>query len=550
MAFDPTQFSLDLAAAASVYDEQRANVLCAELTTYLRERDKPYPVEDAKRILNILRKRRYFKLMQQVADCLIQNKQDSPTIIRQYAQSQIDRGNFTAAICTLNALKNDTANKGKRENSKEYAEACGLLGRVYKDLYVNSANSRQTRKHHFLNTAINYYLSVYKDNPKQLWQGINSVALIRRSIVDQVPLEAINKPEELMQTIAKEILAAVNNIYLDDKANMFDAATALEACICLGKYDDAIVWLMRFLNSDYSDAFELASCYRQLVEVWQLTTSAAPGNKILPPLKAELMKRRGSHLEMDIKEVVHEQLEALTDDSGYEKLLGKDSYRSLKWFQTCMQRASAVARIEDQFGDALGTGFVVRGGDVHSSFGDELMLLTNAHVVSSDESVSRALRPEKARANFELHPDNNAGVFMVEEVWTSPPSELDATLMRLAPAVDHLQPIPITSNLPKLDGSEPPRAYIIGHPQGRNLSFSIHDNHLLDFDERLIHYRSPTEPGSSGSPVFNAEWELIGLHHAGLRKMPQLNGKEGTYPANEGILINAIIQAQAQGDDY
>ena len=32
-------------------------------------------------------------------------------------------------------------------------------------------------------------------------------------------------------------------------------------------------------------------------------------------------------------------------------------------------------------------------------------------------------------------------------------------------------------------------------------------------------------------------WKVVGLHHAGGDFMPKLNGKVGTYAANEGIWI-------------
>ena len=90
------------------------------------------------------------------------------------------------------------------------------------------------------------------------------------------------------------------------------------------------------------------------------------------------------------------------------------------------------------------------------------------------------------------------------------------------------------------------RAYIIGHPKGlEQPQFSLQDNLLLDYDGSRLHYRSPTEPGSSGSPVFDDQWQLIGLHHAGDLAMRRLNGKAGTYPANEALRIDAICNALA-----
>ena len=64
----------------------------------------------------------------------------------------------------------------------------------------------------------------------------------------------------------------------------------------------------------------------------------------------------------------------------------------------------------------------------------------------------------------------------------------------------------------------------------------------MDHEAPYLHYRAPTEGGSSGSPVFNAQWKLIGLHHAGSHQMPKLHDKKGTYEANEGIWIQSVIQ--------
>jgi len=87
------------------------------------------------------------------------------------------------------------------------------------------------------------------------------------------------------------------------------------------------------------------------------------------------------------------------------------------------------------------------------------------------------------------------------------------------------------------------RLVAIGHPAGRSLSLSLYDNRVLDADAKYIHYRTPTEPGSSGSPVFNKNWDLAALHHAGSLQLPRLNGKLGVYPANEGIRIEVIQDA-------
>ena len=87
---------------------------------------------------------------------------------------------------------------------------------------------------------------------------------------------------------------------------------------------------------------------------------------------------------------------------------------------------------------------------------------------------------------------------------------------------------------------------MIGHPLGGTLSFSISDNLLIDYADPKIQYRAPTNPGSSGSPVFDANWDLLALHHAGHETlMPKLDGT-GVHAANEGLSFRAIAKAVAR----
>ena len=76
------------------------------------------------------------------------------------------------------------------------------------------------------------------------------------------------------------------------------------------------------------------------------------------------------------------------------------------------------------------------------------------------------------------------------------------------------------------------RVNVIGYPKGRTLSVSIQDNQVSQVDSKHLWYRAPTDPGSSGSPVFDQDWNVVGLHHS---FSPE-------HKANEGIRIQRIIE--------
>jgi hypothetical protein len=59
---------------------------------------------------------------------------------------------------------------------------------------------------------------------------------------------------------------------------------------------------------------------------------------------------------------------------------------------------------------------------------------------------------------------------------------------------------------------------IIQHPRGAPQQIVIKNNKIADCIDDFLHYKADTEPGSSGSPVFNMQWELAALHHSGVPK--------------------------------
>ena len=567
MEFEINKFVQELEYKLNIFDLKEAELQCSSLVRFLQQSNSAIPLAKTEKVLQMLRNKRLFAVMQKVADTLLQTGRISYKIQRQYAQSLIDTGNYTAAIYILQNLIISTSNSLPSDllALSENAEAKGLVGRVYKQLYVNANNPSNPQCFHYISLAANAYYEIYSADNTKTWHGINTVALLDRARRDKVVLPLKVNTIEL----ATEVLDYIQNRYNNDAADAWDFATAAEACVALNKAEEALMWLSGYARMPYCDAFELASTLRQLEEVWQLCLNSPMGQLLLPLLRSELMKRKGSSLTFDMEEIKKQKaIEAVVDakynslkennkvdaapnnnEVKLEKVFGYDSFKTYKWYMLGAARCLAVARIGRESSKGFGTGFLLQGKDLKAAWGEELLLLTNAHVVSSDPA-EKALRPEEAIVIFEAL-DSNDEFKDLSIIWSSPSRELDATILqfsatdkeRLKTLTKELKFYPISKYLPAVEIPPTQKVYLIGHPNGGTLQISFQDNLLIDHDKvSKIHYRTPSEGGSSGSPVFNQLWDLIGLHHAGSETMPCLNGKPGTYEANEGIWIQRIMK--------
>jgi V8-like Glu-specific endopeptidase len=550
-----------ISAQLKIFNKKAVHEISNDLVNDLYSSEGNFEEKYAEKIMQQLRSKRLFVLMQKIGDALIQTGRLTYKIRRQYAQAFIDQNNITAAISILKELESDTSNAANNDSAakEENIEARGLLGRSYKQLYIIANNPQISHNANFLKQAIKFYLDVYTSDPEtRTWHGINAVACLARAKRDNLPFDGFPSSDEL----ANSVLNTIQNKYENKKADAWDFATAAEACVALNKLDDALEWISGYSRMLDCDAFELASTLRQLEEVWQLNMSSDSGRILLPVLRAELLKRDGGNILIHPSELSQQKINENRISADYkssmkkqnskdskamlEKVFGEDSFKTYKWYMLGADRCLAVARIGRDSSKGFGTGFLLQGIALHESLKDELILITNSHVVSNSV-YEKALRPEEAIVIFEAL-DRDQEFKISEIIWSSPSDDLDASVLRfeksdyekLKDLTKNVKIYPTAKYLPILDADNSQRIYVIGHPFGGTLQLSFQDNVLLDYQDPKIHYRTPTEGGSSGSPVFNQQWDLIGIHHAGSEEMPCLNGKSGTYEANEGIWIQAI----------
>lgn len=250
------------------------------------------------------------------------------------------------------------------------------------------------------------------------------------------------------------------------------------------------------------------------------------------------------------------------DAFGLERIIGDRNLFEINYLAQGLASAKPVCRIRirDSGGKpaGFGTGFLVAPG----------LLLTNNHVLRSKDSAAHSTAEfeveldsffvEKKIRKFHLRPDQ---LFFSDKA-------LDFTFVRVAPRAADDFPLAQYGHLPLIQRTgkaiNGEFVSIIQHPEGKLKKLVIRDNQIVTIGECdeacedvFIHYTSDTEPGSSGAPVFNDQWQVVALHHKAIPRFiggsndilsksgEPWNERDGIdeieWMANEGIRISAIF---------
>lgn len=241
---------------------------------------------------------------------------------------------------------------------------------------------------------------------------------------------------------------------------------------------------------------------------------------------------------------------ALADLGVMERIVGTANFLPVSFLEEGARVQRAVGRVVLQDGSALGTGSLVAGS----------LLLTNNHVLPT------AAFARTTRVEFN-HQTDLRGIQLASDVYTFDPSSLFITSSRLDYSLVRVRCKKMISlvcagsrwgslRLPSgmMAYASDQLVNIIQHPAGRPKEVALQDNRIVKVFAEVIRYETDTEPGSSGSPVFDNGWELIALHHSGGDRAPS-DPSGNTWLNNEGIRIDAIVKdlisqlAQLPGGD-
>ena len=234
-----------------------------------------------------------------------------------------------------------------------------------------------------------------------------------------------------------------------------------------------------------------------------------------------------------------------------ERVIGTSDLKDIDYLELAISVARAVGRVRLPSG--YGTGFLI---------GPQLMM-TNHHVIDQEDTGRRSY------LQLDYQDDVNRTPLPVQSFALNPDlffhtyQPLDFTIIGVNLASDKgrsLSAYPwvkMIADIGKI--AEGDCVNIIQHPQGGLKQIAFRANQVVAVPQekaQFLYYTTDTEPGSSGSPCFNDQWELVALHHQGV---PEVDGagnvlkKDHTifaksddpslihWIANEGARISAIL---------
>ncbi len=221
----------------------------------------------------------------------------------------------------------------------------------------------------------------------------------------------------------------------------------------------------------------------------------------------------------------------IPDNQTLEAVLGQTSHLlKIGWLDKARAAANAVCRVVCD-GGKVGTGFLTKEGYV----------FTNNHVIGSEAEA------KTARVEFDYEEGRAAKSYQldVSDFRTSPHTEYDFARIKVVDRPD----APLSKwGFVEFEQETLPIAgeavTIIQHPEGQEKQIALTANKVISQMKQYLFYETDTKKGSSGSPVFNNNWKVVAIHHAGKRldNGGLVINEQGTAAgANRGVLIRDIF---------
>lgn len=258
-----------------------------------------------------------------------------------------------------------------------------------------------------------------------------------------------------------------------------------------------------------------------------------------------------------------EMLESLNQEPvefAFERAIGQNDSVYSNFVELIHQAKQRVGRIAVKRGNSnigFATGFMVA----------ENLLLTNWHVFKTINEVAESEIQFYYEYNTFGNPGTPVSFKLQTDLFFHSNEPLDYCFVGVSTKdvtgtknLSDIGYIFLDPGLGKIGHEGQEALNIIHHPNGDYMQLSIRENRFKKITPISIWYETDTAPGSSGSPVFNDQWQVVALHHMGVAKkngagkyvdkddqvIPAIEGKidasRVVWEANEGIRISVILK--------
>lgn len=333
-------------------------------------------------------------------------------------------------------------------------------------------------------------------------------------------------------------MSELNNaisVYLDQIRNLLEMGKVEEALAAIKELDARTgsgIWKdVTIVSGNFRRAKD--DFGKQLIDYNEYSRQSARTQDALTNLMDDIRRKA-------LRDAKYHNVESLNFEiptgQEFEKMIGpRENLVSAGWFENAIKAMRPVCRIVRSDGE-LGTGFLTRDGYV----------FTNNHVLPSAEKA-RGARIEfnyetdaqgiaRNRIAYEIDVSNfvTSDKFELDFSRVKPIDRPDAPLSQWGYVEFDTEAIPAKGDY----------LTIVQHPLGGEKKIGLRGDETIGVWKHYVFYTTHTEPGSSGSPVFNQQWKVVALHHAGRTDAEgglQINEQGERRGANRGILFRDIF---------
>ncbi|MEU3554246.1 endonuclease [Streptomyces fragilis] len=248
---------------------------------------------------------------------------------------------------------------------------------------------------------------------------------------------------------------------------------------------------------------------------------------------------------------------------GLERVMGRNDLIGVAFLEAGRSAARPVGRVtvRGPGGGRHGTGFMVSPS----------LLMTNNHVLRDEAEAERGVVEFDYQDGPDGHPLASVVFALEPRRFFATDRALDFTVVAVAErdrretrdAQDGRDGRLADYRWLPLDGARGKvlvgeTVNIVQHPNGEPKQVALRENTVVDLLDGFVQYTTDSAPGSSGSPVFNDQWEVVALHHSAVpvtdeegRPLdvdggvwsPEAGEHRVAWKANEGVRVSSILRA-------